>query len=57
MSVLETEQDTVVVGASPPIMSSACLLPVESFSQQVSLIREMRYAKKKKGKQSKETKQ
>ena len=37
----ETEQDPVVL-VPHPIMSSACLLPVENFSQRISLIREVR---------------
>ena len=38
-----------------PIMSSACLLPVEIFNQRITLIREMRNAETKENK-SKETK-
>ena len=34
-------------GPCPPTMSSACLLPVEKFSQIISLIREMRNAETK----------
>ena len=32
---------------APPTMSSACLLPVENFSQRISLIREVRQAETK----------
>ena len=53
VSVLETEQDPIVLPHNT--VSSACLLSVESFSQKVSLIREMRCWNK--GKQSKESKQ
>ena len=35
----EMEQDSVVLA-----MSSACLLPVENFSQRINLIREVRNA-------------
>ena len=37
----EMEQDHMVL-APTTTMSSACLLPVENFSQRISLIREMR---------------
>ena len=47
------EQDPMVL--APPPMSSACRLPMENFSQRISLIREMRTYKNK-GKQTKETK-
>ena len=36
---------------APPIMSSACLLSVENFSQRISLIREMRNAETKENSQ------
>ena len=35
----ETEQDPIVLA---PTVSSACLLSMESFSQRISLIREVR---------------
>ena len=37
----ETEQDPIVLA---PTVSSACLLSMESFSQRISLIREVRNA-------------
>ena len=37
----EVEREPVLL-PSPPLMSSACLLPVENFSQRLSLTREMR---------------
>ena len=42
----EMEQDHMVLAPQPPAptMSSACHLPVEKFSQRVSLIREIRNA-------------
>ena len=43
---IETEQDSIIL-ASPPPMSSACLLPVKNFSQRISLIREVRNAETK----------
>ena len=42
----ETDQDSVVLA-----MSSACLLPVENFSQRISLIREVRNAETKENSQ------
>ena len=36
-----------VLGPSPPTVSSACLLSVDTFSQRISWIREVRNAKKK----------
>ena len=45
---IETEQDsTIRVPTSTPPMPSACLLPVENFSQRTSLIREIRNAETK----------
>ena len=39
----EMQQDSMVLAPPPrPTMSSACLLPVENFSQGISLIREVR---------------
>ena len=48
------EQDHMVLATptSPP-MSSACVLPVENFSQRISLIREMRKAETKENSQRK----
>ena len=48
MTSTETEQDRVVLA---PSMSPACLLPVENFSQRISLIREVRNAKTKENSQ------
>ena len=48
MTSTETEQDRVVLA---PSMSPACLLPVENFSQRISLIREVRNAKTKENNQ------
>ena len=42
MRKLEMEQDPSVLTLHLPIISSACLLSVESFSQRISLIREVR---------------
>ena len=44
MSLHEMEQDHMVLAPLPPapIMFSACLLPVENFSQKISLIREVK---------------
>ena len=40
---LETEQDPLILAPSPRTTTSpACLLPVETFSQRISLIREVR---------------
>ena len=49
MSLHEMEQDHMVLAPLPPapIMFSACLLPVENFSQRISLIREVRNAETK----------
>ena len=46
---IETEQDSTirVPTSTPPPMPSACLLPVENFSQRTSLIREIRNAETK----------
>ena len=48
MASTETEWDGVVLA---PSMSPACLLPVENFSQRISLIREVRNAKTKENNQ------
>ena len=37
----------IVLPIHPPLMSSACLLSVENFSQKISLIREVRHTKTK----------
>ena len=37
----------MVLAPPPPTMSSACLLPVENFSQRISLVREVRNAETK----------
>ena len=52
------KQDSMILATThhpPPTMSSACLLPVESFNQRITLIREMRNAETKENK-FKETK-
>ena len=41
-AVVETEQDSMILAPQTPTMSSACLLPVENFSQRISLNGEVR---------------
>ena len=43
----EMEQDYMIPACPPPSMFSACLLPVENFSQRKSFIREVRNAETK----------
>ena len=43
----EMEQDYMIPACPPPSMFSACLLPVENFSQRINLIREMKNAEAK----------
>ena len=45
----ETEQDSMILAL--PTMSFACLLPLENFSQRISLIREVRNVKTKENSQ------
>ena len=47
----ETEQDPVILAPASPTMSFPCPLSVESFSQKVSFIREMRNAETKENSQ------
>ena len=48
MTSVGTEQDHVVLA---PSMAPACLLPVEHFSQRISLVREVRNAETKENSQ------
>ena len=43
----ETEQDSMILARPPHSTSSAYILPVENFSQRISLIREVRNAETK----------